>query len=113
MFRDTVFEATIICSVTLIMFPFCHKNTNLNFFIFIGYQIENILQLFTGLQFDICHVIKTRVGFKIAEMTRYLKTLENPQEYVHSEVISFIKLLNAKLLILNFSAEIFIFNFFF
>ena len=79
------------------MFPFCHKNTNLNFFIFIGYQIENILQLFTGLQFDICHVIKTRVGFKIAEMTRFLnyfcsysfalqkivnlKILENSQEY--------------------------------
>ena len=24
------------------------------------------------MQFDVCHVIKTRVGFKIAEMTRFL-----------------------------------------
>ena len=69
LFRDTVFKATIFCSVTLIMFPFCHKNTNLNFFIFKGYYIENILQVLTGLQFDICYVIKTRVGFKIVEMT--------------------------------------------
>ena len=68
----TVFKATIFCSVTSIMFPFCHKNTNLNFSIFKGYQIENILQLLTGLQFDICYVIKTKVGFKIAEMTRFL-----------------------------------------
>ena len=61
------------------------------------------MQLLTGLQFDICYVIKTRVGFKIAEMTRFLnyigsysfalqkivnlKILENSQEYTHSEVI--------------------------
>ena len=34
--------------------------------------LKNILQLLTGLQFDICYVIKTRVGFEIAEMTRFL-----------------------------------------
>ena len=28
-------------------------------------------QLLTGLQFDICYVIKTRVGFEIAEITRF------------------------------------------
>ena len=71
------------------------------------------------LQFDIFYVIKPRIGFKIAEMTRFLsyngsysfavqnnrKILENSQEYVYSEVIFFIKLLNAKLLMSNFSAE--------
>ena len=72
-------------------------------------------------------VIKTRVGFKIAEMTSFLnyifsylfalqkivnrKFFENSQEYACSEVI-FIKLLNAKLLMSNFSAEIFIFKYF-
>ena len=34
--------------------------------------LKNILQLLTGLQFGICYVIKTRVGFKIAEITRFL-----------------------------------------
>ena len=29
----------------------------------------------TGLQFDISYVIKTRVGFKIVEMTRFLNIL--------------------------------------
>ena len=66
------FTATIFCSVTLIMFPFCHKTTNLNFFIFKVYQIENILQLLGGLQVDIYCVIEARVAFKIAEMTRVL-----------------------------------------
>ena len=33
---------------------------------------KNILQPPTGLQFDIFYVIKTRVGFKIAEITRFL-----------------------------------------
>ena len=72
-------------------------------------------------------VIKTRVGFKIAEMASLLnyifsylfalqkivnrKIFENSQEYAYSEVI-FIKLLNAKLLMSNFSAEIFIFKYF-
>ena len=61
------------------------------------------MQLLTGLQFDICYVIKTRVGFKIAEMTRFLnyigsysfalqkivnqKILENYQDCTYSEVI--------------------------
>ena len=64
---------------------------------------KNLLQLQTKLQFDICYVIKTRVGFKIAEITRFktilaaiqwlfkivinLIILENSQEYVYSEVI--------------------------
>ena len=38
--------------------------------------------------------------------------LENPQEYVYSEVTFSVKLLNAKLLMSNFSAGFFIFNFF-
>ena len=57
---------------------------------------------FTGLQFDICYDIKTRVGLEIAEITvllnyinsysftvktSLLKILENSQEYVYSEVI--------------------------
>ena len=33
--------------------------------------LTNILELLTGLQFDICYAIKTRVGFKIAEITRF------------------------------------------
>ena len=56
-----------------------------------------------GLQVDICYVIKTRVGFEITEITRFLnhlaaiqllfkivinlKKLKNSQEYVYSEVI--------------------------
>ena len=36
LFSDTIFKTTMFCPVTLIMFPFCHKNTNLNFFIFRG-----------------------------------------------------------------------------
>ena len=57
------------------------------------------MQLLAGLQFDVCYIIKTRVGFEIAEMTRFLnyfssylfvlvinlKILENSQEYVYSE----------------------------
>ena len=30
-----------------------------------------ILQLLTGLQFDICYVMKTRFGFETAEITRF------------------------------------------
>ena len=33
---------------------------------------KNILQPPTGLQFDIFYVIKTRVGFKITEITKFL-----------------------------------------
>ena len=57
------------------------------------------MQLLAGLQFDFFCIIKTKVGFKIAEMTRILKyfssysfaliinlkILENSQEYVYSE----------------------------
>ena len=57
------------------------------------------MQLLAGLQFDFCYIIKTRVGFEIAEMTRFLKyfssylfvlvinlkILENSQEYIYSE----------------------------
>ena len=39
--------------------------------LFLFFQKFNILQLLTGLQFDICYVIKTRAGFKIAETTRF------------------------------------------
>ena len=34
--------------------------------------LKNILKLLTGLQFDICYVINTRVEFEIAEVTRFL-----------------------------------------
>ena len=108
------------------MFLFCCKNTNFRLFIFKGYKIKNILQLLPGLEFDICYVIKERVRFGIAEMTNFLnyigsysftlktfnlEILENSLEYVYSEVI-FIYLLNAKLLMSNFSAEILIFKYF-
>ena len=33
--------------------------------------LKCILQLFSGPQFDICYVIKTRVGFETAEITRF------------------------------------------
>ena len=83
------------------------------------------MHLLTGLQFDICYIIQRRVGFKIAEMARFLKyissyyfalkivnpkILQNSLEYIYSYL--FIKLLNTKLLMSNFSAEIFIFKYF-
>ena len=34
--------------------------------------LKNILQLLTGLQFNVFYVIKTRVRFEIAEITRFL-----------------------------------------
>ena len=34
--------------------------------------LKDILKLLAGLQFDICYVIKTRLEFEIAEMTRFL-----------------------------------------
>ena len=64
-----------------------------------------MLQLLPGLQFDICYVIKTRLQFGIAEMSRFLncigsysfalknvnlKNLENSLEYVYSDVIFYI-----------------------
>ena len=36
------------------------------------FELQNILQLLAGLKFDICYAIKRRVGFKIAEMTKFL-----------------------------------------
>ena len=32
---------------------------------------KNILKLLTGLSFDICYIIKTRIGFEIVEFTRF------------------------------------------
>ena len=61
--------------------------------------LKNILQLLTGVQFDICYVIKTRVGFEIVEITRFLTAIHLlfkivihlnsviHQEYVYSEVV--------------------------
>ena len=56
----------------------------------------------TGLQSDICYVIKTRIGFEIAEITRFLnisaaihllfkivfnlKILENSEAYVYMKL---------------------------
>ena len=34
--------------------------------------LKNISQLLTGLQSDICYFIKTRLGFEIEEITRFL-----------------------------------------
>ena len=88
---ETAFKGTMFCSFTL--FLFCDKNTNLNFCICKGYLIENILQLLPGLQFDMCYVIKARVEFEIAEVTRFaiknvdLKILEHSLEYLYSDVI--------------------------
>ena len=46
-----------------------------NYLIILAKFLRNILQLLTGLQFDICYVIKTRVGFEIAETTRFFTVL--------------------------------------
>ena len=34
--------------------------------------LKNISQLLTGLQSDVCYFIKTRLGFEIAEITKFL-----------------------------------------
>ena len=34
--------------------------------------LKNILQLFTGLPFDICYVIKARVEFEFGEILKFL-----------------------------------------
>ena len=39
--------------------------------------LKDILQLLTGLQFDVCYVIKTRLGFETAEITRFLNYLSS------------------------------------
>ena len=49
-------------------FTFIKKNCLTN----LAKLLKNILQLLTELQFDICYVTKTRVGFEIAEITRFL-----------------------------------------
>ena len=65
--------------------------------------LKNMLQLLTGLQFDICCVIKARFGFEIGEIARFLNyfifihllfkivinltILENSQEYAYSKFI--------------------------
>ena len=48
-------------------FTFIKKNCLTN----LAKLLKNILQLLTELQFDI-YVTKTRVGFEIAEITRFL-----------------------------------------
>ena len=35
------------------------------------------MQLLTGLQFNICYVIKTKVGFEIAEVARFLNYISS------------------------------------
>ena len=49
-------------------FAFVKKNC----LIILAKFLKNILQLLAGLQFGIYNVIKTRVGFKIRETTRFL-----------------------------------------
>ena len=42
-----------------------------NCLIILAKFLKKYLQLLTGLQFDICYVIKIRLGFEIAEITRF------------------------------------------
>ena len=65
--RDTVLNFALLHHVSILLSG--HKFDF--FFIFKGYKLENILQLLTGLQFDI-YVIKTRVGIEIAELPKFL-----------------------------------------
>ena len=51
----------------LLHFTFIKKNC----LIILAKSLKGILQVLTGLQFDIWYVIKTRVGFEIAEVTRF------------------------------------------
>ena len=43
-----------------------------NCLIILAKFLKFVFQLLTGLQFDIFYVIKTRVGFEIAEIARFL-----------------------------------------
>ena len=52
--------------VLLIMFLFCYKDTNLTF----SFSKDTNLKIF-------CYVIKTRVGFEIAEMPRFLNYISS------------------------------------
>ena len=69
------------------------------------------MQLLTGLQFDICHVIKTKLGFEITEIHNFynLKILRSTSivklyvyKTVNCEVINF-KLLSRDLSLHNFA----------
>ena len=85
------------------------------------------MQLLSGLQFDICYVIKTRVRFGIAQITRLLnyignysfalknvnlKILENSLECAYSEVIFYItfkcKVINVEFFSRDFYFQIFL-----
>ena len=55
----------------LLHFTFMKKNC----LIILVKFLKNILLLLTGRQFDVCYVIKTREGFEIAEITRFLTIL--------------------------------------
>ena len=48
-----------------------------NCLIILAKFLKGILQLLTGLQFDICYVIKTRVGFETADVTGFLTYFSN------------------------------------
>ena len=48
---------------------YIYKETLLNNFSKI---LKKCFEAITGLQFDICYVIKTRVGLETAEITRFL-----------------------------------------
>ena len=51
--------------------------------------LKNILQLLTGLQFDICYVIKTILAtiHLLFKIVLNLKISKNSQEYLYCEVI--------------------------
>ena len=51
----------------LLHFTFIKKNC----LIILAKFFKNVLQLLAGLRFVFCHVIKTRVRFEIAEITRF------------------------------------------
>ena len=71
--RDIVFKATVFCSVTLIMFLFCYKDTSLNFCIFRGLKIYCSY----GQDCNLMFVVKARVAFEIVEMTRFLNYISS------------------------------------
>ena len=48
-----------------------------NCLIILAKFLKYVFQLLTGLRFDIFYVIKTRVGFEIAEITRFLNYFSN------------------------------------
>ena len=76
LFRDTDYKTAAFRSVSLIMFLFFTK-TQIWIFFIERVLTWNILQLLTGLLFDICYGTKTRLGFEIAEMTRFLNYISS------------------------------------